>query len=161
MAGAVSLCGHLHAVLELLDGIVDLALLEEGEAVGEVQDPRAGVVAGEPSEDLHRLQVVVLCIFGVVEVAEMLVEVGVGDCVWDIVLPHFLLPNLYGPRDVLLEGDSLPHAEQHCRLLLVDGGEDGPAVHVLHLDLGYLLGDLEFFECEVVLELAVEYLHLQ
>lgn len=109
------------------------------------------MVAWEPREYFHRFEVIVRCFLGVIQIPEMLVEIRVRNGVGNIVLAHFLFPNLNCPRDIFLKRHGFPHADQHRSLLLIYSCQNRAAVHVLNLYLRDLLSDLEFLQGEVVL----------
>ena len=160
MVWAVSLCCYLHTVLKLLDRIIDLSLLEEGEAIREVEYPGTRMIAWKSCKYFHGLEVIVGSLLRIIQITKMFVEIRVRNRIGNIVLPHLLLPNFYCPCDIFLKGDRFSHADQHCSLLLINGSHNCTTVHVLYLYLRYLLGDLQLLQGEVVLQLAVEYLHL-
>ena len=109
------------------------------------------MVAWEPREYFHRFEVIVRCFLGVIQIPEMFVEIRVRNGVGNIVLAHFLFPNLNCPRDIFLKRHCFPHADQHRSLLLIYSRQNRAAVHVLNLYLGDLLSDLELLQGEVVL----------
>lgn len=119
------------------------------------------MIAWESCEYLHGFEVIVSCFLRVIKIPKMLIQIRVRDGIGNVVLPHLFLPNLYCPCDIFLKRYSFTHADKHCCLFLVYSRENCTTMHVLHLYLCYLLGDLQLFEGEVVFELPVEYLNLQ
>lgn len=106
-----------------------------------MDDPCIWMIAWESRENLCRLMVIFKCVFRIIDSPKVLVKVSVGNGVWDVVFPHFLLTDADGAGNVFLEGKSFALANQYLPLFLVDIGEYGATVHALNFDFGYFLED--------------------
>lgn len=156
---AVPLARHLYAVLHLRYELVDFLPLKEVKPVRKVNYPSVGMVGGKSGKNFDGLVVVGECVFGIVEHSQVFVQIGVADGIGNVELSNLLFANADSFGEIFFEGDSLSHADEDGCLFLVYGCQNGLAVHVLHLQFCDFLGDLQFLEGEVVLELPVEDLH--
>lgn len=118
MVGTVSEISHPQTVLKFFEAFIDFILLKVDHRVGDVNHPEVRMVVWKSREDFSCFEVIHQGSINIIGAEHKLKEVGVGNCIRDIVSAYFSLSDGYCLQNLLFKLVSLTSTKLNLSLLL-------------------------------------------